>query len=403
MRVRPSSIYARGSVLLAALVTISCTSPGGVREETVAESDGKEAPRSLLEATTPTAAATQPDADSQATSDATEERQPGRLLIYSAITGHVPLRDKAHDPANRYRSPAEREAARARSIEAEIEEELARQEQLSVDETGTAVAAIAPSPSDPGPLTASPAPELKDLPDKIFESEQVSIPPDTWQNQETLYLERRTLDVDEDGSPEEVRYVDPGSGKLVRSEQDLDYDGSLDAWTTFEDGEPVIRVLDTRADGRPDTWERYADGRLSDRATDGDGDGVRDTFDHYEGETLARRSTDANNDGTTDRIESYQERRRVRSEEDRSLNGSIDTWTTYETVGGQQVIVRIERDSRSRGRPDVIEVYETVDGETRLARREEDVDGDGSIDVVSTYADGKLVQRAISDDALSPL
>jgi hypothetical protein len=102
-------------------------------------------------------------------------------------------------------------------------------------------------------------------------------------------------------------------------------------------------------------------------------------------------------------VETFEQKRRVRSEEDRSLNGQVDTWTTYATVGGREVVARIERDSRDSGRPDVIETYETVDGETRLARREEDLNGDGSIDVVSTYEDGKLVQRAISDEALSPL
>ena len=76
---------------------------------------------------------------------------------------------------------------------------------------------------------------------------------------------------------------------------------------------------------------------------------------------------------------------------------------TYTVVEGREVVATIERDSRDRGKPDVFETYETRDGETRLSRREEDVDGDGSIDVISIYEDGKLVQRAISDEALSPL
>jgi hypothetical protein len=400
MRDRPSSIHTCRSVMLAALVATSCASTAG--QETVAEQSGKETPRSLLEATTPAAAA-QADPASTSGGNAADSAQPGRMLIYSAITGHVPLRDKAHDPADRYRSPAEREASRARSIEAEIEEELARQEQLDVTETATAPSP--PEPTDPGgsPLTASTAPKLKELPERIFETQEVAISPGTWQNTETLYLERRSLDVDKDGKPEEVRYVETASGQLVRSEQDLDYDGSLDAWTTYQGGEAAVRILDTSGDGRPDVWERYQDGRMSERVLDRDADGVRDTFYYYEGELLARRSTDQNNDGTADKLETFEQRRRVRSEEDRSLNGQIDTWTTYGTVGGREVVERIERDSRDSGRPDLIEIYETVDGETRLTRREEDVNGDGTIDVVSTYQDGRLVQRAISDEALSPL
>jgi hypothetical protein len=36
-------------------------------------------------------------------------------------------------------------------------------------------------------------------------------------------------------------------------------------------------------------------------------------------------------------------------------------------------------------------------------RKEEDLNGDGTPDVVSVYEQGRLVQRAISDEALSPL
>jgi hypothetical protein len=112
---------------------------------------------------------------------------------------------------------------------------------------------------------------------------------------------------------------------------------------------------------------------------------------------------DANNDGTVDKLEIFRDGRRVRVEEDRSLNGWMDSWTHYGVVGGREVVTRIERDTRDRGKPDVFETYETTNGETRIARKEEDVNGDGSIDVVSTYENGKLVQRAISDEALSPL
>ena len=81
----------------------------------------------------------------------------------------------------------------------------------------------------------------------------------------------------------------------------------------------------------------------------------------------------------------------------------MDTWTVYSVVDGREVIASVERDSRDQGKPNVFETYETKADKTVLARKEEDLDGDGSIDVVSTYEDGRLVQRAISDEALSPL
>jgi len=365
----------------------------------------------MLEATTPNAAAAQQSAGSGAAQPADDpgpSGQPGRLLIYSAITGHTPMRDKANDPANRYRTPAEREAARARSIEAEIAEELAKQERLSAPETATVTSPPAPvagPTQDPGanPLSANPAPELRDLPGSLFETEDVVVPPGQWQNQRELHVQRQSLDVDHDGEPEEIRYTDKRSGQLVRVEQDLDFDGRIDTHISYDAGAPSVRVLDTNGDGRSDTWERYTDGRVDRRHLDQDADGVQDTFYEYDETELVRKTRDADNNGQIDRVEAYRERRRVSSEEDRSRNGVMDTWTTYGVVDGQEVVAKIDRDSRDSGKPDVFETYHTINGETRLVRREEDVNGDGKIDVVSIFEDGKLVQRAISDEALSPL
>jgi hypothetical protein len=409
---RPSSTMQLIIVLLTALGVAACAGTGAQRDAPSPEESPQDRPRAVLEATTPRAAA-RSDASSDAPNDPADPgdgEQPGRLLIYSAITGHVPLREQsAQDAADRYRSPAEREAARARAIEAEIEEELARQEHPVVEETGRAPAPEAPAGAgpapDPGanPLDAPDAPVTRELPERLFESQEVTIPPGRWQNQRELHVVRRDLDIDRDGQPEEIRYVDPATGALIRSEQDLDYDGTMDAWITYENGEVAVRVLDTSGDGRSDVWERYANGRMNARTLDQDADGVKDTFYRYEGDQLVEKLRDANNDGTIDKVEAYRDRHRLHTEEDRSLNGWMDTWTRYRVVEGREVVASIERDSRDHGKPDVVETYETSDGQTRLARKEEDVDGDGTVDIVSIYEDGKLVQRAISDETLSPL
>ena len=130
---------------------------------------------------------------------------------------------------------------------------------------------------------------------------------------------------------------------------------------------------------------------------------MKDVFYRYDGTELVEKLRDVNNDGTIDRVETFTARHRIRTEEDRSLNGRMDTWTTYQVVDGHEVVARVERDSRDRGKPNIVEIYETRGAETRLARKEEDMDGDGTVDVVSTYEGGRLVQRAISDEALSPL
>jgi hypothetical protein len=405
------------AALLAALALAACagtaTQP---EEEPTREGAERDSQRSLLEVTTPTAAAAHANPPPGAArepsdpGDSTDPARPGRLLIYSAITGHVPLKDQpAHDAADRHRSPAEREAARARAIEAEIAQEIERQEKLSAEEDARSSVPPTPAQSSPeleeeaNPLAAPPAPELREVPDSLLRSQEVTIPPGRWQNKRELRVLRRSMDIDRDGRPEEVRYVDPGSGVLIRSEHDLDYDGELDAWTTYEGGKPAVRVLDTNGDGKSDVWERYAQDRMNARTLDRDVDGVKDTFYRYEGGQLAEKLQDSNNDEKIDKVEAYHNRHRVRMEEDRSLNGWMDTWTTYHVVEGREVVASIERDSRDRGKPDVFETYETREGQTRISRKEEDINGDGKIDIVSTYENGKLVQRAISDEALSPL
>jgi hypothetical protein len=81
----------------------------------------------------------------------------------------------------------------------------------------------------------------------------------------------------------------------------------------------------------------------------------------------------------------------------------MDTWTTYQVVGSEEVVVRIERDTKGRGKPDVFETFTAKTGKPELAKREEDMNGDGKIDVTSIFQGGKLVSREISDPTLMPL
>ncbi len=396
---RPSHL-----ALALALGALGCAAGGGV------PSGAARGDATLLDATAPAAARAgePPVAGRLPAPQAAPTRaadRPGRLLIYSAITGHAPLDDPAAAVDDPTRSPAEREVARAAALEAEISGELEKQEQLTVEEQAKSPAPPAPEPApeDPSRLEASAAPADRDLPEGLFTLERVTIPPGEWQNARELEVVRRTLDADRDGRPEEVRYADPKTEALLRAEQDLDYDGAIDAWKTYSEGRLAVRVLDEDGDGRSDAWERYEDARLAQLTLDRNRDGVRDLFLRYRAGELVERLEDANDDGTIDRVVSYEHKRRTRSEEDLSLNGSMDTWTSYAVVDGREVVTRVQRDSQDEGKPDVFETYETSGGETRLARREEDLNRDGRVDVVSVYEQGRLVQRAISDEALAPL
>jgi len=356
----------------------------------------------------------------------------GSMLIYGALTGSSPLGGLGgggggggmggYDP----RGPeAQREAAleaelegevqRGDALEGEIEAELRRQEELlrqiekqeAVQES--AVAAIAPTVSDEelservDPRSAPRPPTDRDLPLAIFDEKQAVIKKGAWDNPKKLEVVRRSLDADRDGNAEQIRYFDKKSGKLIRKEQDRDYDGKSDTWQVYENGQVVSRKLDTNADGKTDVWETYAAGRMTSREIDRDNDGVRDAFYDYQGDSLVKERHDSNNDGKDDLVVQYSDKQRVIAVEDTNRDGTMDSWTSYKVVDGNEIMSRIERDTDSDGKRDVFETYKPKEGRPELARREEDKDGDGNVDVTSVYENGRLKSRQMNDPNLVPL
>ena len=256
--------------------------------------------------------------------------------------------------------------------------------------------------TEANPRIAPRTPIPRDLPVAIFDEQKVVVAEGEWGGNKRMNLLRRTLDADGDGSPEVERYIDPKSDFMIRQIEDRNYDGVQDAWTDFEWGAVIVRVLDTNDDGNPDTWETYADGRMTRREVDRDDDGIRDAFYSYDGDSLTKETHDVNNDRKIDLLVTYQARRRVRSEEDQNHDGKMDRWTTFTKNTVQEIPARIDRDTRGRGVADTFEYFDAVDGRAILARRDEDVNGDGKVDIVSIYVEGKLVRREIADPALLP-
>jgi hypothetical protein len=356
----------------------------------------------------------------------------GSMLIYAAATGQSPLSSPRRsnrpgpdniDYVNAYEaereaeleSQLEQQVARSDQIEDEIEAELRRQENLlaSIDNDDADQPPAAPAPLEPEtqPIDASLAdlrvaprvPKDRRLPLAIFQKEHATIPEGSWDNDDELEVVKRSLDADQDGTPEQVRYYDRKSSELLRKEMDLNYDGTADTWIRYEDERVIQRKLDADFDGTLDTWETYEEDRMASRVVDRNNDGVKDAFYVYEGESLVEERHDADNDGTIDLDIRYENRFRVSAKEDADHDGRTDSWTTYRVVDGEETVVRVERDSKRRGKADVIETFSAKDGKPVLTRREEDVNGDGNIDVTSIYENGKLVKREISDPSLVPL
>jgi hypothetical protein len=355
----------------------------------------------------------------------------GTLLVYSAITGRVPLARGSSTPSTpapgSQRDEQEREAQMEREIdreaqregvlEREIDEELRRQEELlaAIESEEAALEAERAAQGQmtgdeqslserADPRVAPAAPKDRDLPLTIFEKRKISVPAGAWgDNQHELKVVERSLDADRDGRPEQIRYYDAKSGQMLRKEQDRDYDGRFDTWQSYEQGQLVRRELDTNGDDRSDVWEHYRNDRMAAREIDRDHEGTRDAFYSFEGESLVEERHDADNDGSMDLVVRYRNRLRVSAQEDRDRDGRLDSWMTYQHVDGAELVERFERDTDGSGEADLFETYVAIDGKSVLARREEDKDGNGSIDVTSIYENGKLVRREISDPALIPL
>lgn len=340
----------------------------------------------------------------------------GRTLLFAAAFAWVatvpagPGRGDSND-TDSLAQQIEREVARGDELELQIDDELSRQNQLLEKIEGDPIAPRT-AESDVGavglaeradPRIAPTAPGDRDLPRAIFEEKPLIVSKGTWGNDDLLDVIRLSLDADRDGKPEQIRYIERRSGKIVRKEQDRDYDGTLDSWHDYEDGQLAARVIDADGNGRPDAWEQYTGRRMTSRAIDRDNDDVKDAFYRYQGDSLVEERHDSDNDGRIDRRVFYEQRRRTRAEEDRNRDGRMDTWTTYRVVNGDEVVARVESDSKGRGKPDVFETYDTQGGQTVLSKREEDVNGDGKIDVTSIYVKGKLVRREIADPSLVPL
>lgn len=294
--------------------------------------------------------------------------------------------------------------ARESALKGRLQEQLDYQAELLHRSDGGAGSPTADEVLYEADPRAAPRPPVeRELPASIFDSEEMSIPPGEWGNARRIKVIRLTLDADEDGKPEAVRWVDSESDLLLRQEEDRNYDGVTDSWSEYEWGEVISRVLDSNDDGNPDVWERYAKSRMISRETDRDDDGVRDAFYKYDGESLTEERHDANNDGQIDLIILYENRLRTSAEEDQDRDGRMDTWTTYITKNGREVVSRIERDKRGEGAITIVEMFDAEAGEPVIARKDEDVNGDGEIDVVSIYRKGKLVRREISDPHLVEL
>lgn len=247
-------------------------------------------------------------------------------------------------------APVEAKADDSRAkIRAELEEALRRRREIL--ERILAIGSGLDTGSGQGPTAAgslefyrAPRLEAAEEPPLDAFDPGMAVGPFPWSDE--LLLLQWTLDLDADGRPEEVRYLDPESTELLRRHVDRNGDGRIDSWESYRDGALFQRELDDDHDGRIDAREEYVGDVLSLREVDRDQDGAMDLRRIYRDGWLAEERFDSNNDGVWDIIVFYR------------------------------------------------------DG--KVVERDHDVDGDGEADVVSFYRDGRLVRRELHSVDLVP-
>jgi hypothetical protein len=111
-------------------------------------------------------------------------------------------------------------------------------------------------------------------------------------------------DVNKDGKPDGWTYVNNGNGE--KQEMDINFDGNIDAVYVYEWGGKVKEeILDTDYDGRMDNWRTYEDGNLVEDQIDSDADGEVDIWFYIDRGMIIRLEIDTSGDGKPDLVSEF--------------------------------------------------------------------------------------------------
>jgi antitoxin component YwqK of YwqJK toxin-antitoxin module len=115
-------------------------------------------------------------------------------------------------------------------------------------------------------------------------------------------LVRKEVDMNFD-TKTDLRTTYYKDGSVYKEETDLDFDGRIDAASTYEGGRIRLREMELGFDGRPRVWKHYEDGKLVRKERDTNDSGTPDTWEYYEDGRLARVGRDKDGDGEPESID----------------------------------------------------------------------------------------------------
>lgn len=141
------------------------------------------------------------------------------------------------------------------------------------------------------------------IPDVYSVYKEIVDPQDQDKDPERELL-RKEIDVNFDGSVDIWRHYNDGDN-LNKEELDYNFDGRIDAINFFDRGKLVRKEMDVEFDQAPDIFKFYKDGELIRVERDSNNDGRVDYWEYYERGVLDRIGRDNNGDG---RVDTWQER-----------------------------------------------------------------------------------------------
>lgn len=230
-----------------------------------------------------------------------------------------------HEPARGPITLGDAERARIEGENARIAEQLARR---SVGTAGGSIAeelaALEKSLGNREATDATPSQATRERVDRDRDGNA-----DLWSSRDANGNQQEELDENKDGRADRRLFYD-SARRLARTEEDLDFDGKMETFSHYRDGQLVRRRSDTDADGQPDAWTFYRDGEMARHEIDRDRDGFRDLVMAYEAGELAREEDDRNRDGRPDRINVFSKGELVERHDDLDFDGLSDITSYYE-------------------------------------------------------------------------
>ncbi|APR99629.1 hypothetical protein [Pajaroellobacter abortibovis] len=110
----------------------------------------------------------------------------------------------------------------------------------------------------------------------------------------------REIDTNLDGVKDIVRTYNQ-NGDPTLEKVDTNYDGKIDVWRSFVNGQLVEEQIDRNGDGKPDEWRIYEDGVLAFVHKDRNGDGKPDEWQFFNNGKLERIGFDDSFEGRVTR------------------------------------------------------------------------------------------------------